>query len=596
MRGPAVHVLQDVLAPMPGRPEALYLAAGGFGLAAGKTLSSDSYFNSFYLGPWRAHAQIGRLGVRLQLDGSALLRVIGIDGAGARHVLFADAADHPIWIDALGLADLAGRPDLRRLFLEVEAQTDCRIASLAYVTDTPPANTIRLSIGICTFNREAYLAETLSALAEARRDTPEIRTIRVVNQGPGFTDPALAAQLENAGAELIEQANLGGCGGFARTMYEAAIADDDATHHLLMDDDIQIDARVIARAIRFAAHARHDLTIGGQMLDIMDPGTVYEAGGIMDAGWLGKGFGKDADLTDPASLSLFDAPVAIHYNCWWWCMMPTALIRDIGLPAPYFIRGDDVEYGCRATAAGVPTVPLPGVCVWHESFGYKLGDWLTYYDVRNRLANAALYPQFAARLDLLYLLGVFFNYMLLHRYAAAQIIAMAVRDYLAGPEALAGEDSEARHHRLLADIARMPKPELVTRVDPADYDAAPSKVSFLHYGIGETVWGFTVAFLRISLGLRRRRPILFEIGPNHPALVGGRGYAMPLDIEHERYAVFTPSRLALWGNTARVAWSMLVYLMRRRAAAQRWRAGFGALSETRAWEQRFAIPRGRDLS
>ncbi|TYB81751.1 glycosyltransferase family 2 protein [Maritimibacter fusiformis] len=593
--GADYHVLQEGLTPMPGRPEVLYLASGGFDLAAGGVLSTDSYFNSFYLGPWREHARVGRLGVLIEAEGQAGVRVIGIAAAGARHVLGEGAAGGVFWLDALGTADLTERADICRLVVEVEAATACRIARLAYVTDIAPANDIRLSIGICTFRREAYLAGTMAALAKARAETPEICAVRVVNQGPSFTDPALATQIEAVGAEVIEQANLGGCGGFARTMFEAAMADDLATHHLLMDDDIVIDARVIARAIRFAAYARHPLSIGGQMLDIFDPVRVYEVAGVMDAGWRGMSIGKDVDLSKTEGLALFDAPGTIHYNGWWWCMVPAATIRGIGLPAPYFIRGDDVEYGCRATAHGVPTVPLPGVAVWHESFGFKLSDWLTYYDVRNRLVNAALYPQFAAPLDALYLLGVFFNYMLLHRYAAAPVIAMAVRDYLAGPEALAATDSETRHHRLMAAIARLPAPEVVEDIDPATYQPAASSVSFLKYDIGDTVRGFAATYARISLTPVRARPILFRIGPNHPALVGGRGYAMPLDIGHSRYAVFRPSRLRLWGNTLRVGWTMLGYLVRRRGAVRRWRTGFAALTDAGAWQKQFAIPRGRDL-
>ena len=589
-----LHVLQDGLAPMPGRPEALYLASGGFDLRPGEVLSTDSYFNSFYLAPWRAHARVGRLGVRLETGGQAGLRVIGADRAGEYHTLAEGSAGGVLWLAPLGTSDLTGRPDLRRIFVEVEAASACRILRLAYVTDLAPANPVRLSVGICTHRRERYLGATLAALAAARPDIPEICAIRVVNQGPAFSGTGPAAQVAAAGAEVIEQANLGGCGGFARTMFEAAIADHEATHHLVMDDDILIDARVIGRAIRFAAHARHRLTIGGQMLDISNPCSVHEAAGVMDAGWQGMGIGKDTDLTAPGALALFDEPMTVHYNGWWWCMMETATIREIGLPPPYFIRGDDVEYGCRATARGVPTVPLPGVAVWHESFGFKLGDWLTYYDVRNRLVNAALYPAYAAPLDALYLLGVFFNYILLHRYAVTGVIAFAVRDYLAGPEALAAIDSESRHRRLMSDIARLPAPEVVAAIDPAACQPAATDVSFLDYPVGRTVRDFTALFARISLAPSRGRPILFRFGANHPTLSGGGAYVMPLVIGCNRYGIFTPSRRALWGGTLRMGWTMLVYLLRRRGAVRRWRKGVGNLTGADAWQRQFAIPRGRD--
>ena len=60
--------------------------------------------------------------------------------------------------------------------------------------------------------------------------------------------------------------------------------------------------------------------------------------------------------------TVIDSLIALHE-------VPTERFRDdraIGLPAPVFIRGDDFEYGQRLARAGVPTVTLPGIAVWHD--------------------------------------------------------------------------------------------------------------------------------------------------------------------------------------------------------------------------------------
>ena len=75
------------------------------------------------------------------------------------------------------------------------------------------------------------------------------------------------------------------------------------------------------------------------------------------------------------------------------CLIPTEVIRTIGLSLPVFIKWDDAEYGLRARAHGFPTVSLPGAAVWHVSWGDKddLVGWQSYFHERNRLITALLY-------------------------------------------------------------------------------------------------------------------------------------------------------------------------------------------------------------
>ncbi len=40
--------------------------------------------------------------------------------------------------------------------------------------------------------------------------------------------------------------------------------------------------------------------------------------------------------------------VDVDYNGWWMCLIPTAVIKEIGLSLPLFLKWDDAEYGLRA--------------------------------------------------------------------------------------------------------------------------------------------------------------------------------------------------------------------------------------------------------
>jgi galactofuranosylgalactofuranosylrhamnosyl-N-acetylglucosaminyl-diphospho-decaprenol beta-1,5/1,6-galactofuranosyltransferase len=72
------------------------------------------------------------------------------------------------------------------------------------------------------------------------------------------------------------------------------------------------------------------------------------------------------------------------------CLIPTRVIREIGLSLPMFIKWDDADFGLRAGEAGFPTVTLPGVAVWHVPWHEKDDtiDWQAYFHRRNRIVAA----------------------------------------------------------------------------------------------------------------------------------------------------------------------------------------------------------------
>ena len=446
--------------------------------------------------------------------------------------------------------------------------------------DTAPRRNVRLSIGLCTFNQEAYFADTLAALARLAEAEPALGTVHVVNQGAPFASDRIRALLRAPRFQLVEQRNLGGCGGFTRSLIEAQNAAPPATHHLMMDDDIVLDARLISRAIRFLSFTTGDIALGGAMFDGLRPRVMYEAGAFLTPDNTVAPYCQNVDLTDPGQQDHFNQPVATDYNAWWFCILPLERTRRIGLPAPIFIRGDDFEYGQRLARDGVPTVTLPGIGVWHEPFHAKPEGWQAYYDLRNRLIFGATHSDKVRQLSLFRILGLLVRPCLTHRYMLAELRLKAVADFLKGPEGLFAQDPEDLHGDVMA-LARVNAPEklddAVWKKRPVTPGRPPPE------GLRALVLGSLASLLGTGLLPHRSgpEPVLLA-ADTHPATTTRQAYVMTNETRsyHQRLA---PDRARLWA----LIWQALRMARQYRheigAASAAWADGIGRFQRPEAW-------------
>lgn len=286
------YSLQDTFAPEPGFPAELYLrlfnpalgcpvqiapppAEGGLSqpLATGEILSTNTFFGAFYRSYWEEYASLAELSVSAELQGDAIIRVYEDRGRGvcllcSSEVSSKTAQQHRLQLPLQPLAGSAlPQPGGSRLFVEIEAQGPCQVKAISFTTATAPRRQASLSVGLCTFNQEAYFARTLEKVAALARQQDALRGVYVVNQGQPFQSETIRALLEEPKVHGIQQRNLGGCGGFTRSLDEALNAPDPASHHLMMDDDIVLDPRLILRALRFLDYADRDIALGAGMLD-----------------------------------------------------------------------------------------------------------------------------------------------------------------------------------------------------------------------------------------------------------------------------------------------------------------------------------------
>ena len=239
---------------------------------------------------------------------------------------------------------------------------------------------------------------------------------------------------------MINQPNLGGSGGFSRGMYEAM--EGGADYVLLLDDDVRVDPEGIVRAVAFADLARVPTIVGGHMFSMYERTMLHAYAEHVQPWrfWWGavKGTRPDHDLaTAPLRTTAWLHQRAdADYNGWWMCLIPTSVVRRIGLSLPFFIKWDDSEYGLRAKRAGVPTVSLPGAAVWHVPWTDKDDslDWQAYFHERNRLVAALIHSQYkhGGHVVTESMQGQI-KHLLSSQYSVVELRLRAIEDILTGP-------------------------------------------------------------------------------------------------------------------------------------------------------------------
>ncbi len=408
----------------------------------GATLNFDTYFNSFFESQWRRYTALSALVLQVVVQGEALLRVFR--RVANRRVLLLQR-DIRSGLSEICLNDRA--INFRQhgvLSVDLVAKASgVTFVSACWMGEDMPQAAVGLAAVFCTFNREAALARCLDSLGADAGALARLTRVIVVNQGrPGLArHPAMAEAVHLLAGKLvlIEQANHGGAGGFTRGLL-AAMDDPGLTHVVLLDDDIEIEPGSLARMTAFFALAKRDVVLGGHMLDMIHPATLYEAGAIIsDRHWAFLPQHHGRHIGNPDTLEALSHPASVHYNGWWCCGFPIALLQEHGLPLPCFIRGDDLEWGLRLHNRGVPTVPMPGIAVWHEPFYLKLGGWQLYYETRNMLVAAALHLPADRAATVRRLARQAVRHLLTFRYYSTALILDGIEDFLAGPAVMRGE-------------------------------------------------------------------------------------------------------------------------------------------------------------
>ncbi len=417
---------------------------------SGEQLSFGTYFNGFPAGYWRRWTVVEEVRLTVRLVGAGAAVTVYRSMANGRSQR-ADAAqvtgdsgtftfDLPLqpfvdggwyWFDVT-----AGDLDV-----EVEATWDAEV----------PADRLEvgsLAIAITTMNRPEFCSELLAQLAGDEGVKALLDRVYVMEQG---TQKVIDAEAYPAARDalgdkltMIEQGNLGGSGGYARGQLEIVQAGT-AKYSMMVDDDVVCEPEGIIRAVTFADLTKTPTIVGGHMFSLYDRSRLHSLGEVVSQWnfwWHSPStvFNDwDFSARNLRSSRWLHRRVDVDFNGWFMCLIPTEVLREIGLSLPLFIKWDDSEYGLRARQAGYPTVSFPGAAVWHIPWTDKNDgvDWQSYFHQRNRFVAALLHSPYEHGGRLVWDSWAHqVKHIASMQYSTAELRLMALEDLLAGPDRL----------------------------------------------------------------------------------------------------------------------------------------------------------------
>ncbi|MCU1512153.1 MAG: glycosyltransferase family 2 protein [Arthrobacter sp.] len=472
---------------------------------SGEQISFGTYFNAFPASYWRRWTSVRDIRLVVKTNGSGTVSVYKSNARGSvqrvdgKHVEGA----------ATSIFELSLKPfgDGGWYWFDLAASSqELLLESGQWEASDTGGQKGEVTIEITTMNKPDFCLNNARILAENPDVLTSVKEILIVDQGTlkvedqeGFAEvkASLGGKLR-----VINQANLGGSGGFARGMYEAV--ENGSDYALLLDDDIVVEPESILRLRTFADHCRKPTIVGGHMFDLYNRSVLHTFGEVVDPYRIVPALPHaDMDVRHDFSIANLRQTAWLHrrvdvdYNGWWMCLIPTKVIKEIGLSLPLFIKWDDAEYGLRAREAGIATVSLPGAAVWHVSWMDKddLVGWQAYFHERNRLITTLIHSPYpkggrvlreSVQSDVKHLVSM--------QYFTEHGRIEALRDILKGPEdlhnvlatklpeinALKSQYSDAA---VMDDVDDFPAPKLGRGPMGGTAVGMPSKKQIVPWGI-----------------------------------------------------------------------------------------------------------------
>ena len=433
---------------------------------AGKHVSLCTFFNAFPASYWQHWTRVKTVKFTALVEGEGELQLMRSTGRGLTYPVQKFEFDstkqqtqdnHPAQSAQIISYEIpmTGLADGGYFWFDAKAGDSSRFTVSNAEWSVPCANKVQsgkksqsnstFSIAITTFNRPSYCHNQLKAIAENKALRARLDTIYCTDQGtdlvknqPGFNETS-----ENLGNQLtyIQQANLGGSGGFSRGMFETLKAGK-SSYTMLLDDDAISETECILRALQFADYTIKPAIIGGGMLHLDNRTVLYTQGERFTRNNVWMKSSQNLDYNhDFAAITLQDCPerhqrIDTDYNGWWMSLIPTAIMKEIGLSLPVFIKFDDTEYSIRALEHGYHTICLPGVAVWHQAWHDKdpSRTWEEYFFQRNRWICGLLHCTRPSLRFAIEMLRSDLASGLKLAYSAMQLHHMGLQDILRGPQ------------------------------------------------------------------------------------------------------------------------------------------------------------------
>lgn len=411
----------------------------GLCIAAGNTVDFLTYFNSFSVSKWKEYTNIKKLQINGNIVGYA---EIEINTIGKNGKLLTKQKVNGNFSVCFDVENISGEI----LGIKVKANIDTIIQEITYLGEFTEWKKQKIGVVICTYKREKYVQTTIDKLVKFSNKNPWLTTL-VVDNG------ATLKECENDYLRIIPNPNYGGSGGFTRGIIEN-LKNKTNDYVLLMDDDIDLDTSVLKRTYSLVSALKDEYResfVAGAMLNIDDPYIQYENTAYWNRIKL-IGLGKNFNLSQKASLinNVNIKNYTNQYAAWWYCCIPVNRIEMIGLPLPFFIKGDDIEYSIRNDRK---IIFINSIAVWHEPFTKKTEMWINYFSDRNMLilnfyaANCNALTFFVAAL------GRLVKRCISNNYSSINILYYAINDVYNGFEKIT-EIAADKKLRVVQDLTK----------------------------------------------------------------------------------------------------------------------------------------------
>ena len=403
-----------------------------------------SIVNTFDLDAWKQATTLQRLGIRLIVR-SGHVRVL------LRHIT-ADGTETD-----LGRVEQEGPgtqlfPDLFVSHYEgvllpvIEYETGEANYEISFATDDEPVTQhLNINYIFCTYKRAEYVQHNTEVFRKyIRRHHAENQAhLTIVDNGSdhGSNDCGVHGDVH---VTVFPNNNTGGAGGFGRGAYETcygALAAHAFTHVCLLDDDIYLHPEMFARNTAFIQFLKPGFHVGAPMYPTSSEERIPRNTACFGHKYRGSPHPSDQALGAGLNTSNISAFLQMDRTPdstgWWWSCFATSDIHRIGLPYPFFIKMDDVEYGLRLRDAGVKLVIPFSFWVLHDDFEEKYSAAMQYFRFRNRwillaqqdrLTDSSTFVEQYSRLVQ--------DFIASRKYEHAQLLLDAMEHFLRGPHYL----------------------------------------------------------------------------------------------------------------------------------------------------------------
>ncbi|OUO86467.1 hypothetical protein B5F40_15060 [Gordonibacter sp. An230] len=446
---------------------------GAFTLFPYEKFDFATFFNVFSNKKWRRYTVVDNVHVHLELCGDCEVSFIEIRETLAKPKRIRLGAERIASQEFKTIEFEFNNENAELLSFEIVTYGLCLFRNGYYYSQVNEADVrpVELALATTTFRQEQFIIPNIELIKSRILESDEVMNahfhLHVVDNGRTLD----AEGLSGPSVTVHPNKNVGGAGGFTRGIIEALRQQGtEATHVLLMDDDVQVSPESLIRTFNVLSLVNEeyqDAFISGAMISYERQNEFYE-----DVGWVRSDglYGPVKprldieDLEDVVKNDSLEIRKPNRYAGWWYCCIPTNVIKREGLPLPIFIRGDDAEYGNRAANR---FITMNGICVWHLTLALKFRAHLERYQVpRNSLIAQSTTGVFS---------GVDFMEQFRHNvqldfktlnYDAVEQSLDALEDYLKGPRFIMedrGEEilkKQAKLNEQLVDLAEIDDPRL----------------------------------------------------------------------------------------------------------------------------------------